>query len=525
MIQKIVTLWPELTVLCGACVCLALGLSGRAALRRLVSAVAAVALVLAGTIAWSNLQSGDATATWTWNLPGYIKLAVTGIGVLLVLLMAPMPELPDAARRHTTGTSESASPSQSSPHGEFNALLLFSLVGAMLCAGADDLVWLFLALELTSLPTYVLVCADRRHGEAAEAGVKYFFLGAVATATFLYGFTLIYGATGSTEFDAIRAAVAGQRITDGAATPLLVTGIVLAILGLCYKIAAVPMHFYAADVYQGAATPVTAVLAFVPKTAGFVALMAMLGLLHWQLPQSVTWMLWIIAAATMTVGNVLGLLQSNVKRVLAYSSIAHSGYMMVGLLAGVAADSTPLGNGAAAVLFYLVTYGLATVAAFGALSCICRRNGDEAQQFDDIAGLAKHQPILAAILLVAVLSLLGFPLTAGFLGKIYLFGSAVKHQFIWLLVIAVLNSAVSAVYYLRIAAACYFAEPTGTVMATRRPASRLAAAVAAAAAVVLFIAGSSLVDAARQAAPVRPDEPGIVDVNEDRGVKTFFVQE
>jgi len=511
MIEKIGTLWPELTVLFGACVCLALGLSQRAASRRLIPWAAALALATAVGIAWSA-----SSATGSWSLAVFIKVAVAGIGVLLVMLFEHIPEPPDAAGAPGGGEPAPDSSAGTSPRGEFTALLLFSLAGAMLCAGAEDLVWLFLALELTSLPTYVLVTAVRRHGDAAEAGVKYFFLGALATATFLYGFALIYGATGSTAFDVIRAAVADQRIEYGAATPLMVTGMVLAVLGLCYKIAAVPMHFYAADVYQGAATPVTAVLAFVPKTAGFVGLIAIMGLVQWQLPDTLAWMLWIIAAATMTVGNVLGLLQSNVKRVLAYSSIAHSGYMIVGLLAGVTADPSPLGNGTAAVLFYLVIYGLATVAAFGVLGCLSDSNGIEAQRFDDIAGLAKRQPVLAAILLIAVLSLLGFPLTAGFLGKIYIFGSAVKHQYIWLVVIAVLNSAVSAVYYLRIAGACYFADPARPVHAARTPGPRFAAAAAAAAAVALFVAGGTMIDAARQAA-VQVNNPEIADVAEDRG--------
>ncbi len=517
MIEKLGALGPEMALLTGACVCLALGLSGRPDLRGLCAWAAAAALVVAGVLAWQGPWSGPGVVppagqgtAWEPDPSGFVKLAVAAIGLLLVMLMARVPTRLEA---HVAVYEDADDPAVSE-RGEFFAFVLFSLTGAMLCAGAGDLVWLFLALELTSLPTYVMVATGSRRMASSEAAVKYFFLGALATATFLYGFALIYGATGSTDFAQIRAVADAQLTESTRLSALFVGGLLLSVLGLCFKIAAVPMHFYVADVYQGAATPVTALLAFVPKTAGFVALILILGLINWELPAPLTRLLWVLAAATMTVGNVLGLLQNNVKRVLAYSSIAHSGYMLVGLIAGgAAAGGATLGNGVAAVLFYLVGYGLATLAAFGVLGCL-QRNGEEAELYEDIAGLSRRHPGLAAVMLIAVLSLLGFPLTVGFLGKVYLFGSAMSAGHVALVVIAVLNSAVSAVYYLRIVGACYFGESSDPARAVHGAAPHLASGIAALAAVVLFIAGGRLVAAARDAAaPARTE--AIITVEQD----------
>ena len=503
MIENLHTLRPEMAILLGACACLAFGLSSRQTIRRLCPWAAAAALAACGCLAWQDATTLRGDATLPDALPNYVKIAVAVVGTLLLMVLVGVPAaLPDRDRK--------ADPAKTSG-GEMIALLLASLCGVMLCAGAGDLVWLFLALELTSLPTYVMVAAGRRSVEAQEAAVKYFFLGALAAATFLYGFALIYGATGFTQFDQIRATVAAD---PAGPSPMFVMGLLLAILGMCFKIAAFPMHFYAADVYEGAATAVTALLAFAPKTAGFMALFAVLGLVNWQLPAPIIWTLAIIAVATMTLGNVLGLLQSNIKRVLAYSSIAHSGYMLVGLIAGPATTGAGPGSGAAAILFYLVIYGLATLAAFGVLSCL-ERCGEPAQTYDDIAGLARREPVLAATMLVGVLSLLGFPLTAGFLGKIYLFGAAVSHGYVWLVVIAVLNSAISAVYYLRIVSACYFVPPpSDPAERVGGAAPRTATAIAALAAVALFIGGGPLITAARLSAPMRREVTAVATQDE-----------
>lgn len=494
MVDKIAEIWPEITLLTGAVACLLVGLSPEVAIRRMTVWIAAISLIVAGVFVCAGIS---ATQSVTGVAP-FIKLAVVVIGLILLMVAAAVPDQLKMTRDAEAGRE----PFDAGlvMRGEFFAFFLFSLTGVMLTAGASDLVWLFLALELTSLPTYVMVATSRDRAEAQESGVKYFFLGAMAAAVFLYGFTLIYGATGQTDFALIRESVFAQLNEQGSLPPLFILGLVLSLVGVAFKIAAVPMHFYAADVYQGATTAVTAFLAFVPKTAGFVAMIALLSLVPAELESpAITALLWIMAVLTMTVGNVLGLIQNNVKRVLAYSSIAHSGYMLVGLLALHGSGGEAIGSGLAAILFYLVAYGLATIGAFAVLGSLQVR-GEEAETYEDISGLVRSRPALAALMLLSVLSLIGLPPMVGFLGKIYLFGSAIQHGHTTLVVIAVLNSAISAVYYLRIASACFFGEPSGQVTSVPGVARPIAAAIASIAAVVLGFAGGRLVDAARDAA-------------------------
>ncbi len=505
MTERLTTLWPEITILLGACATMLLGLSPNVATRRATPWIAGVTLVIAAlvTVAW---PAGELLGA----IVDYVKFATIAVGLLLLAIVAGVP---DQLRATRAVDDEQAAGRGFEPantmRGEFYAFFLFSITGVMLTAGASDLVWLFLALELTSLPGYIMVATSRDRIEAQEAAVKYFFLGAMAAAVFLYGFTLIYGATGVTEFAAIRDIVADQYANTGTLHPMLVAGFALAILGIAFKIAAAPMHAYVADVYQGANVAVSAFLAFVPKTSGFVAILLLLALLpvtgatDGQLPPALFWLIWIMAAATMTLGNVLGLLQQNVKRVLAYSSVSHSGYMLVPLIAGVAYTGGKLGSAAGAVLFYLVAYGLATISAFAVLGCL-QKNGREAQTYNDISGLARRQPALGAILLLSVLSLIGLPPMVGFIGKIYLFGTAITGTdgataAIVLVVIAVMNSAISAVYYLRIAAAAFFGDGKEAAQPIAAPARQVGAAIAAVTALILGVAASNLVDAARTA--------------------------
>jgi NADH-quinone oxidoreductase subunit N len=249
--------------------------------------------------------------------------------------------------------------------------------------------------------------------------------------------------------------------------PYAIIGLLLAFAGLAFKIAAVPFHLYAPDVYEGAASPVTGLLGFLPKLAGFAALVKVLDMCNWNLPASLYWLIWIVAAATMTAGNVLALLQTNVKRILAYSSIAHTGYMLIGVLVGPVAGSGPMHDGVAAMLFYIAVYGMMNLGAFAVLSAFAVR-GEPFEALHDLSGLARRHPWAALGLAVCTFSLMGFPPTAGFLGKVYIFSSAfsltAEHAFrtplIVLAVIAVINSAIGAVYYLRIASAGYFGRQT-----------------------------------------------------------------
>jgi NADH-quinone oxidoreductase subunit N len=331
--------------------------------------------------------------------------------------------------------------------GEYYALVLFSTCGMMLLASAGDLLVVFLAIELMSLSLYVLAGLFKTRLASGEASMKYFLLGAFATGFLLYGIALIYGATGSTNFD--RIAAAATRPPD-----MLVTmGLGLLLVGFGFKISSVPFHMWAPDVYEGAPTSITALIATGSKAAAFAALIRVLVVALRSLQPDWSVLLWAVAAVTMTAGNVIAIAQSNLKRMLAYSSIAHVGYMLVGLVAG----GVP---GVGAVLFYLLAYTFTTAGAFGAI-LLCERANGEAVEVGDYAGLARRHPVLAATLGLFLLSLVGIPPLAGFVGKFYLFASAVRAGYLWLVVIGVLNSAIAAYYYLRVIVYMYMREPEG----------------------------------------------------------------
>ncbi len=371
--------------------------------------------------------------------------------------------------------------------GEYYALVLFSTSGMMLLAAAGDLVVVFLAVELMSLSLYVLAGFFKRELASSEASMKYFILGAFAASFLLYGIALIYGATGTTDLDRIAAAAAGR-----AHDPVLLIGLGLLLVGFGFKIASVPFHMWAPDVYQGAPTSVTALIATGSKAAAFAALIRVLLTALRGAQPDWTALLWVVAAVTMTVGNVVAIAQTNLKRMLAYSSIAHVGYMLIGVVAGGAA-------GAGAVLFYLLTYTFTTAGAFGVVT-LCERAGAEAVEVGDYAGLARRHPVLAAALGICLLSLVGIPPLAGFVGKFYLFAAAVRTGYLWLAVLGVLNSAVAAYYYLRVIVFMYMREPDGTG-ATLAPslAGGLALAIALVGIVLLGVVPAPFADLAQAA--------------------------
>jgi len=339
--------------------------------------------------------------------------------------------------------------------GEFYILILLSSLGMMLMASAGDLIIVFLGLETMSIALYVLTGFFRHRLEAGEASLKYFLMGAFASAFFLYGIALIFGATGTTNLDRIANAVAAGAGRD----PMLAIGFALLLVGFGFKISSVPFHMWAPDAYEGAPTSITAFIATGSKAAAFASLLRVLLTSLRGAPLDWPMLIWGMAAITMTVGNVVALAQQNLKRMLAYSSIAHVGYMLVGVVAGGS-----LGNGS--VLFYLLVYTFTTAGAFGVI-LLLERDGREAVQLADYGGLATRHPVLAVALSIFLLSLIGIPPTAGFVGKFYLFGAAVKSGYVWLAVIGVLNSAVAAYYYLRLIVFMYMREPEGapTVMA------------------------------------------------------------
>jgi NADH-quinone oxidoreductase subunit N len=373
--------------------------------------------------------------------------------------------------------------------GEFYILILLAAVGMMLMAAATDLIVIFLALETMSLSLYVLAGFFRGREAAAEASMKYFLLGAFASGFFLYGIALIFGATGSTNLDRVAAAL----IAGGPWNPAVVVGAGLLMVGFGFKISAVPFHLWTSDVYEGAPTAITAFIATGSKAAAFAALLRVL--LASARPAALDWpvVLWVLAVLSMTVGNVIAIAQQNVKRMLAYSSIAHVGYMLVGAAAGGA-----LGHGS--VLFYLLVYTFTTAGAFGVIMLL-ERNGREAVLLEDYGGLASRHPLVALCLSVLLLSLIGIPPTAGFVGKFALFGAAVRADYVWLAVIGVLNSAVAAYYYLRLIVYMYMREPevSGATMAVPSFAGSLALVVTLWGVVQLGILPAPLLDLAQSA--------------------------
>ena len=310
-----------------------------------------------------------------------------------------------------------------SESGEYYALVLFSTAGMMLMASAGDLVVVFLSLELMSLSLYVLAGLFKTRLTSGEASMKYFLLGAFASSFLLYGIALLYGATGTTNLDRIAASAAARG-----GEPMILIGLGLLLVGFGFKISSVPFHMWAPDVYEGAPTSITALIATGSKAAAFAALIRVLMVALRGAQTDWSALLWALAALTMTVGNVVALAQSNLKRMLAYSSIAHVGYMLMGLVAGGAA-------GAGAILFYLLAYTFTTIGAFGAIG-LCARAGEEAVEVGDYSGLARRHPVLALTLALFLLSLVGIPPLAGFVAKFYLFGSAVRAGYVWLTVLA-----------------------------------------------------------------------------------------
>ncbi len=333
-------------------------------------------------------------------------------------------------------------------HGEYYALLVFSTVGAVLMASATELILSFLGLETLSLSVYVLAGFARSRMESSESSLKYFLLGAFASAFLLYGIALTYGVTGTTRLSAIAGAIAGMPAVP---TVMSVAALLIGV-GFAFKIAAVPFHMWTPDVYEGAPVTVTAYMAAGVKAAGFAAFARV----FWQafMPLSSEWTTFLAVSAvlTMTWGNVVAIQQKNIKRMLAYSSIAHAGYLLVAMVAG--GD-----NGRAALLFYFVPYAIMNLGAFAVIAAVERQKGGDAVLVDDYAGLAARSPWMALAMTIFLFSLAGIPPTAGFMGKFYIFRAAVETHHLALAIIGVLNSVVSVYYYLRPVVAMYMQEP------------------------------------------------------------------
>jgi NADH-quinone oxidoreductase subunit N len=367
---------------------------------------------------------------------------------------------------------------QDAETGEYHALLLFSISGQCLMAAANNLIVIFIGLEISSIASYVLAGYLRDDKRSSEAALKYFLLGSFATAFFLYGVALIYGSTGTIDLGAVRDAVAGQ--SGPSPDPrFLAIAAALMFVGIGFKVSAAPFQIWAPDVYQGAPSPVTAFLSTGPKAAAFAVFLRIF--LTALGPAGGGWapLVWLSALLSMTIGNFAALVQPNVKRMLAYSSIAHAGYVLVAL----AARSE---TGAAAAMFYLAAYAFMNIGAFAVVGHLSGKD-ERFQDVGDFAGLGQKQPFTAAMLSIFLLSLIGVPLTGGFFGKFYIFKAALESHLVWLTVLGLLNSAVAAYYYLRLLVMMYFREP-GEAVAEAAPLSfGLSAALIVSAAATLFL--------------------------------------
>lgn len=341
--------------------------------------------------------------------------------------------------------------------GEYHALLLFCLSGQCLMVSANSLIMIFIGLEISSIATYILCGYLRDDRRANESALKYFLLGSFATAFFLYGVAIIFGATGSTNLLEIRTVLNSNN-----QPPAAMVGIAMALMfvGLAFKVSGAPFQIWAPDVYQGAPTPVTAFMSAAPKAAAF-AIFLRIFMTAFE-SQSNGWepMVWLSALLSMTIGNFAALMQNNVKRMMAYSSIAHAGYVLVAL-------SARSEIGTAAAMFYLAAYACMNIGVFAVVVHLSGK-GERHLSIDDFAGLGSRQPVTAALLTILLLSLIGVPLTGGFLGKFYIFKAALQSNLIWLTILGLLNSAVAAYYYLRMIVLMYMREP-GEVTSSIEP--------------------------------------------------------
>lgn len=435
----------------------------------LVAAVLAVFVAADPGPAFSNLLVVDGFST-------FFRVLVCAAGMLVVLI------------------STNYLRQEGHDSGEYYALILFSVAGQCLMAASNELIMLFIGLECSSIASYVLAGYLRDDKRNNEAALKYFLLGSFASAFFLYGVAWLWGASGTTNLSELRrllldpSAGVNGTMTAAAAALLLV--------GLAFKVSAAPFQMWAPDVYQGAPAPVAAFLSVGPKAAAFAMFLRIL--MTAFVPARGQWepVLWTVALATMVIGNFAALHQTNVKRLLAYSSIAHAGYILVALTA--MSDT-----GAAAAMFYLAAYAFMNIGAFAVVTYVAGR-GERHVELMDFAGLSRRSPLMAAVLSIFLLSLTGVPLTAGFFGKFYIFKAALDADLVWLAVLGLLNSAVAAYYYLRIIVMMYMHEPSAGAGALPAPGMgiRWALAASVAGTFVLGVAPSLVLDYATASAPL-----------------------
>jgi NADH-quinone oxidoreductase subunit N len=444
---------PELILAAGGLVVLLVAVIWPKASRGLQGTVSLVTVLLA---------FGFVPSLWGENLSGFGGLVAADNYALVfgvIFLISAALTILLSLNRHETGYIL---------YDEFFALVLFAAFGMMLMAAGTDLLTIFIGLETLSISLYVLAAFRRNDPKALESAFKYFLLGAFASAFLLYGIALMYGVSGSTRIVVLADFVLNEGFLSD---PLFVIGFILALVGFGFKVAVVPFHMWTPDVYQGAPTPVTAFMATGSKAAGFAALLRVLGTafgdhaVHWQTA------VWVLAVLTMTIGNITALRQQNIKRMLAYSSIAHAGYVLVGIIAANEMATS-------SAVFYLLAYTFMTAGAFGVVSMLASQK-EEFVELSAYRGLAYNAPTVALVMSVFMFSLAGIPPTAGFMGKFYLFSAAVKAGFIWLVIFGVINSMISLYYYLGVVVNMFMSEAEATTpVPVRVPAVAVALGIA-----------------------------------------------
>jgi NADH-quinone oxidoreductase subunit N len=373
-------------------------------------------------------------------------------------------------------------------YGEYYSLILFSTIGMMIMASAGDLIVLYLGLELMALSTYVLAGFIRHDMKSNEAALKYFLLGAFSSAFLLYGISLIYGLTGTTDLKAIASFIAERGLTDNFS---LLLSVIFFIVAFGFKIAAAPFHMWAPDVYEGAPTSITAFMSVGPKAAGFAVLGRVFMVAFVSVKVDWAMILIPLSILTMAIGNIVALSQTNIKRMLAYSSIAHAGYALLGII-------TANSDGLASMMNYLMIYAFMNIGAF-AVIIMLRSEGFKGDSIYDYEGLAKTHPLAALLMLIFMFSLTGIPPTAGFIGKLYIFMSAVNAGYTWLVVVAVIFSAISAYFYLRIIMYMYMREPKTAVSLTTSFSNGVALGIATVAVLFIGVMPTSLLELAKAA--------------------------
>lgn len=473
---------PEIILTGGACLILLVGAFLKPRWGFVYIGLTIFILITAAAALPAALEHGasiDDYLVYSDTFAKYLKLLLMGITALCVLISGNYLKAEKIAT------------------AEYYALLLFATVGMMLVVAARDFVLLYLGLELASLSTYVLVGIQRTRVFSSESAIKYFLLSAFSSAILLYGIALLYGLSGSFRFHSVAQALAANKLV---LPPAAKAAAVLVLAGFGFKMAAVPFHMYAPDLYQGAPTSVTAFISTGPKAAAIGALVRLcveiFGL------QGDTWIpvLWVMSVLSMTLGNIAALVQQNVKRMLAYSSIAHTGYILMGLTAVLSLPQQgELRSGPASVLFYLVAYAFMTVGAFGVL-LVAEKREKFLEEIDDFAGLSRKMPGSAFLMLVFLLSLGGIPLTMGFMAKFYIFASVIRAKHYWLAVLGALNSAVALFYYLRPVFQMYMRDDDVPLVESRSPLLRLTLGFSAVVVILFGIFPGKFIELARQSA-------------------------